>query len=196
MFRFLTLIAFLTGALLLTQGTAQAQDQDLPVAGPDEIIFVGEAPAPPGTEITAVYVQLRPPDVVVCGTAILDERSRFTLVIDASCADGAVGPQICWGDFREGDVCQSLSGDEFMVALPRDGQTIDAGLLEGSERPDFADVVPPHGDSGPSVALPAAGSDQALADRFQSDAPLWLGLALLTAALVAGVGSLVLRRRA
>ena len=43
MLRFLTLTAFLAGALLFTHGAAQAQDQDLPLAGPDEIVLVGRS---------------------------------------------------------------------------------------------------------------------------------------------------------
>jgi len=152
-------------------------NQDLPVAAADEIIFVGEVPAPPGTEITATYVPLIPSsEVVVCGSTTLDENSNFVLIIDASCADGAVGPLICWGDFGQG-ACASFPDDPYLVVVPRDGQTIDAGLLTPVVlQPDIGLV--PHGDGVWPLEMPKAGVGEG---RGRSASLPWLllGVGLL-----------------
>lgn len=153
---------------------------DEPVAAPDEIIFVGEAPAPPGTEITAQYLQLRrgSGQVAVCGTTNSDEDSRFLLVVDASCAHEAFGPVLCWGPLGSGS-CQGLSNQPFVV-VPRDGRTFDVGLLANREPEGDISVIPSVG----SVQPPGRGN------QF-----VWAATALLlAAALLAGVGSFVLRR--
>lgn len=106
---------------------------DEPAAAPDEIIFIGEAPASSGTEVTAHYLQLSEGSgqLAVCGTTNTDEESRFLLVVDASCAEEAFGPVLCWGPLGSGS-CQELSNQPFVV-VPRDGRTFDVGLLAPRE---------------------------------------------------------------
>ena len=169
---------------------------DEPAAAPDEIIFVGEAPAPPGTEVTALYTPLvANSEVVVCGRTRLDDSSRFTLVVDATCAEGAVGPLICWGELREGPLrsgsCQGMS-DGFLTIVDRSGRSFDVGLLAHREPPELFGG-PPHGDRGP--ILPKVGG--AVGGGDSSGIP-WLVLvaALVLAGLVlSSVGKRMSGRR-
>ena len=132
MFRFLTLIVVLAGAFLLSLGTAQAQDQDLPIAGPDEIIFVGEVPAPPGTDVWAFYLVFDG-DFAPCGHTTAGGNSRFVLVVDAGCVT-ALGPSVCWGelpDRKQGpeELCDSSLSPAWGGVPPTAGETVDMGLL-------------------------------------------------------------------
>ena len=188
MFRFLTFTTLIAGALLLTFGTAQAQDEDRPVAGPDEIIFVGEVPAPPGTEIRAEYLFNEP---VVCGTTTADKNSQFVIRIDAECALGGTGPLICWGEGLE--ACQGFpSAPRPGADRPEGGDTIDLGpLVANADREVVGDSTPPQGGSG--IILPSVGTAAGSDDNHKG---MWLAIGLfLAAALVAGAGSLVLRQR-
>ena len=65
MFRYLFFAAALVSSSLLIQATVFGQEADLPVAGPDEFILVGEVPAPPGTEVRAEYMPSPGPEIIV-----------------------------------------------------------------------------------------------------------------------------------
>lgn len=163
MLRFLTFTAFLAGALLFIHGAAQAQDQDLPVAGPDEIIIVGEVPAPPGTDVWAFYFVS---EFFSCGQATADENSRFVLVVDAGCAT-PLGPAICWGelpDWETGpeELCDGTLSPVGGGDPPDAGETVDMGLLRRTAVPGTPDAVPTQPlDGYPRfVDVPVAGPDE------------------------------------
>ena len=184
MFRFLTFTTLIAGALLLTFGTAQAQDEDRPVAGPDEIIFVGEVPAPPGTEIRAEYLFNEP---VVCGTTRADKNSQFVIRIDAECARGGTGPLICWGEGLE--ACQGFpSAPRPGADRPEGGDTIDLGRVAVPE--DEPPGAPPDALS----ALPEVGTGLAFDQAGTSfNWHLWIGGVMLAAACVAAGTAYVIR---
>ncbi len=98
MLRLAMILPAIAGAAFFTSAAlAQSPEPTLPVAGPDEIFFVGEVPAPPGTEVRAEYLQLTGDagETSICGVTVADENSRFVLSVDAACARSAFGPLIC-----------------------------------------------------------------------------------------------------
>ena len=185
-------IAVLFAAVVLVPGAlvAQAQEPEVPTAGPDQIVFTGEVPAPPGTTVTVHYLDFTTVEAVLCATASTTAstqgetaRSRFVLIVDAACARGRQDPKICWGE----GLCQfptfSLPP---MSTGPVGGEVFDTGLLAPRE----PDLTP-----RPPADLPATGEGQAPA-RSSAAWVLWAGAALLVAGLaVGGLGAAVRRRR-
>ena len=205
MFRFLTLFALIVGVLLFTYGAAQAQDQDRPVAGPNEVIYYGEAPGPSGTEVWAEYLVGPGPKIVLCGRTTTADDGSFVLVVDADCAGSYFGPLICWGAGRP-DSCKGHPRSGLPDAGDPDrGDSVDLGLLEPTEdkpvgvQPDgTVGIIPSTGADFPIPSdvtvgeLPETGAGTAAADPSW---PFWLAAALIAAALLAGAGSLALRQR-
>ncbi len=194
MIRFLTLTVLLIGALALSQATLHAQDRDAPVAGPDETIYYGEVPGPPGTEVWAEYLVGPAPDseggleIAVCGRTTTEKDSSFVLVVDADCAGNLFGPTICWG--KGSPDCKGHLRSPLPDAdNPGRGDSVDLGTVI---RPEDKPVgVQPDGTVG---VLPSTGIATTAGETSGATWPLWLGGLLITAALAAGAGSFLLRR--
>ena len=161
-----------------TQTPSPAAETPLPTAGPNEIIFVGEVPAPPGTTVTIEFldvINIRP---VLCGTSLttpVDDPalSGFSLAVDASCARGLQDPRFCWGD----GLCHFFF--EFPVGKQLGGTTFNLGLLSA---PQPETLLPGSGDTGPTIGLPPTGT--ALSSETGSGA-LWV---LLSGLVLCGTG--------
>lgn len=174
------LLFLLVGGLFANRSVTHAQDGELPTAEADEIVFLGEVPAPPGTEVRIEYLFN---ELVQCGTAVADESSRFVLRIEATCAQGGTGPLICWApglDACEGFPFSPIPGQD----RPVGGDTIDLGRLSASD--DVEPNAPPDDAIG---AMPATGGVGLAQDSLspRSPWPLRLGFALLAASLVAAL---------
>ena len=208
MFRFLTFTALIAGALLFTIGTAKAQDQDLPVAGPDEVIYYGEAPGAPGTEVWAEYLVGAGPEIAVCGRTTTAEDTSFVLVVDADCAGNLLGPLICWGEGGP-DSCKGHPRSGLPDADdPERGDSVDLGLLEPTEakligvQPDGAvGIIPSTGadipvqPEGTVGELPETGAFTPAGPASGAAWPFWIAGALIAIAVVGAGSSLAIRLR-
>lgn len=178
----ITILSAIAGAVLFASAAlAQSPDPTLPVAGPDEIIFVGEVPAPPGTEVTVSY--LTTVGIEVCGVTRTDDNSRFVVAIDATCPGSEIGPAFCWGPDSED--CRSFYAD-FTAdpdMRPIAGDTFDVGLLVRTER------------NLESISMPSVGGGNSRDNQDQLSWLHWSSAALLLAGVVSGGASMLLRRK-
>ncbi len=183
MLRLAVIIVAIAGAAVFSSvALAQSPEPPLPVAGPDEIIFVGEVPAPPGTEVTIEYLAIDAPEINLCATAITTptaadaESSSFVLVVEASCAQSPVEPRICWG----ADLC-------YFAFVPPGGDRHKSG-----DTIDLARLVP---QGPPEVGFPTVGGGGGRDNQERLSWLVWAGAALLLAGVISGGASIVLRRK-
>lgn len=135
--------------------------------GPNDVVYIGEVPAPPGTEIAGWFLVS---EATVCGTATTtpvpgggSDRSGFVLVLDYDCMYGSsFGPGICWGEWGEGPCYPYMMPGN--APRPGPGEMADLGLLP---LPQSEEPQPPPPDFGPDVErgtppawVPAAGPDE------------------------------------
>jgi len=140
----LCLSAFLLGKALA------ATPEAAPTAGPHEIVFYGQVPAPPGTRIVINFVDFKALELRECGSADSTptadgqtDVSDFVLRIESSCAVVGAGAGICWGE----RLCDNVDLHNTVQDRWYDGgKTYDVGLL----------VAPPIGTPTP---LPRIGSE-------------------------------------
>lgn len=194
----------ITVAFLLAFGLSGALAQETPpTPGPDEIALVGQVPAPAGTTVTVRTMDLDAgvfSDCVSVTSTAGDgpDASDFTVLVPASCLQDAEGLTVCWGAAPEDCAVIAATGPLATGVPSIDdllGQTVDTGLLTGAPLPDPSELVPPHGDVGPTPAagLPSAGTgpEQQAAQRW----PLWAGAVVLGAGLALGAVALAATRR-
>jgi len=193
----LILATVLTATLLALPTLLEAQQPDVPAPAPDQVVIIGEVPAPPGTTVTVQFADVETLDIFTCGTTTTtpadeDGRSRFVLVIEASCVHFGFPASFCWGE----GLCDGY--DPFPQEehyLP--GTIVDVGFLEF--RPPEAPRPGAPGGGGDIASptayvaeLPRSGGVRAAA----GDDSEWIVAGLAGLAVVLGAASLVLRRRA
>jgi hypothetical protein len=165
----------------------------LPAAGPNEIIFTGEVPAPPGATVTVQFADIVTLDIATCDTATSTPTddptvSAFLLTATVECAVIGLPPKFCWGD----DLCSLYKEEDPRITNLAGGTTIALGLLTLPQR-STVPLAPPHGDRGPDVVLPLTGGRQRLHDGTRSAWLLWSGVTLLAVGLAVGGVGLALR---
>ncbi len=156
----------------------------IPIAQADEVIFVGEVPAPAGTTITVRMLHIGT-GIIDCDTATTtsvddDGVSSFLLRAPLDCIQQGLPPLFCWGE----EVCGWHVEQTIVASSVAGGVTIGTGLLR------IREPVPPrltHGDGGPGVLLPPAGGGQ---EPVGGSWPSWL-LGAASALLVLGLAALV-----
>ena len=183
--RIFTVIALIL-FVALGAGTALAQSPpavELPNPGPNQKVFHGEVPAPPGTTVTLEYLDPIALEPIVCATATTtpsgppqSEQSRFVLIVERECAARGQSPRVCWGE----DACALVPLDD-----PRQpaigfegGQTVDLGLLEVRRE----------------IIIPELGNGITPDGRSSYPWLFWAGIAALGGGLALGAGAFGLRR--
>ncbi len=133
--------------------------------GPNDVVYLGEVPAPPGTEVAAHFLHSSTARDVVCGTATTTavpdgdpDRSEFILLLDYDCMYAtSFGPGICWGPWGEGPCYPYMMPGN--APGPGPGEMADSGLLPLPERNEDTGPPPlPHGDRGPDIEPPPTGT--------------------------------------
>lgn len=186
-------------------GTGFAQSPTAPAPGADEILFVGQVPAPAGTAVALRMMDLDAGVFSDCDTVTTfagagdsPNRSRFEILTPAACLRDVEAAMVCWSSAQED--CAVIAQQEGLGIRPEIaplsemlGRTIDVGLLAPRtiEVPD----VPPEVDVVESDAegLPATGT----ADPHEGDYTwlLWAGVVALGVGLAVGGVTFARRRR-
>jgi hypothetical protein len=179
-----------------TPTSAPPTPTPVPTAGPGEVVFVGEVPAPPGTTVTVQFARIDQVTHAIststCATNTTTPADQpgiswFVLRVPMQCAVIDLPPKFCWGP----DLCFLYFQENFGVSPMTNplvaGATITLGLLSRQlpmtpSRPNVG------GPRGP--LLPGAGRGR----TPSSSGWLWAGVALLGAGLVSGGFGLALRR--
>lgn len=179
MLRICALAVVVLVALAFSRTTsAQEPQPTVPAPADDEIVFTGGVPVEPGTIVTLRPFSLVNAELGVCDEARSfaadgdSETSRFILVFEADCFQGADAAFICWDDgppYREcSAVAFSPAAMEAYVqperhdrvfSFERLGEVIDVGTLPiPSVEPDCilppADVEPQHPAPPPPLPRP------------------------------------------
>jgi hypothetical protein len=166
----------------------------VPTARTDEVVFVGEVPAPPGTTVTVQFLDPVTLAISTCATATSTPADQpsiswFVLRVPVQCAVIGFPPKFCWGQ----DLCSLYIQENFGVSPMANpyvpGTTIALGLLS---RPLPMTPSPPNTGGGPGLSLPRTGAGQ---KSTISSWMLWFGVALVAAAMFSGCVHLAGRRR-
>lgn len=166
-----------------------------PTPGPDQMVFLGTVPAPPGTTVRLEVLDVPNIQGVTCAAGTTfgapngsDSISGFALILEGRCIEGlSQNFRVCWGD----DLCDVVVPSFFPPFQP--GRTVEFGLLDPSI--EISSVLPPVGGPGLGTGLPSAGSDSGQQGPYGW--LLWAGVVALGAGLAVGAGSIgvALRRR-
>jgi hypothetical protein len=170
----------------------------IPIAGPDEVLVVGQVPVPAGSTVTIRFADFRSQSIsiVVCGTATTTgtgdaARSDFILHVSDSCSQGLDFPGICWKE----PPCHIIWFDNPLMGFPGAGTTIALPPFLDPNDPNATPTALPHPPStGGGPYLPTVGGYQA--GRNPVD-PTWLAIvlgALFAAAIAFGAAGLSLKR--
>ncbi len=149
MLRISALAVVVLVALAFSRTTSVQEPQPtVPAPADDEIVFVGRVPVKPGTIVTLRPFSLVNAELGVCDEAPSfaadgdSETSRFILVFEAACFEGADSAFICWDDGPPYSECSAVAFSpaameayvqperrDHVFSFERLGEVIDVGTL-------------------------------------------------------------------